>query len=110
MRFASAGGLLNHICQHHGSQQGILFLSRIQRLTTCASLYGYCPSVGLDDCLLPQRIGRTARSIVHQNLLAYKRSLNEGPTETLPYRLNDEGAPAAEVNRLVQLRSLQTLR
>jgi hypothetical protein len=49
-------GLLNHIYQHHGPGEGVRFLSRIQRLTTCVSLYAYNPSVGLDDCLLSSEL------------------------------------------------------
>jgi hypothetical protein len=57
-------GLLNHVYQSHGPQAGLKFLSRIQRLTTCVSLYGCCPSVGLDDCLLGAAQQRAARAIV----------------------------------------------
>ena len=63
-------GILNHIYQQHGSHMQVFFwkhkkklvkdalhfLSIIQRLTTSTSIYSYCSSVGLDDCLLSPSI------------------------------------------------------
>ena len=96
-------GLLNHIYQHHGPRQGIHFLTSIQRLTTSVSLYGYCPSVSLDDCLLPYDVRASARGIIQEKVDRYKECV---PKElSVPYYLNNESSPDAEVGRLVQLRN-----
>ena len=96
-------GLLNHIYQHHGTQEGIHFLTRIQRLTTSVGLYGYCPSVGLDDCLLSHDVRLAARAIMQRKVEQYR---NEAPAALcLPYVLNNETSSNTEVGRLVQLRT-----
>lgn len=97
-------GLLNHIYQHHGPQEGIRFLSRVQRLVTCVSLYGYCPSVGLDDCLLSADVRATARHVIHDKVNRYKEEIATRITKSLPYYLNEETSADAEVAQLVQLR------
>lgn len=81
------------------------FLNRIQRLTTCASLYGYCPSVGLDDCLLPLAVRMTAREIMRTNVDQYKSKIGTQATMSVPYHINNETSPDAGVDRLVQLRT-----
>lgn len=48
-------GLLNHIFQQHGPQATMQFISHVQRLASCASMYGYAPSIGLNDCLFSRK-------------------------------------------------------
>ena len=98
-------GLLNHIYQNHGPSEGTRFLSRIQRLTTSVSLYGYCTSVGLDDCLLPATVRATSRNIISDAVIKYHQGLATRADRPLPYHLNDENLVDVEVARLVQLRS-----
>ena len=50
--------------QHHGPREALRFINRVQRLTTCVSLYGYAPSVGLDDCLLKAKARATRCSVL----------------------------------------------
>ena len=97
-------GLLNHIWQNHGPAEGLAFLSRVQRLTTSASLVGYCPSVGLDHCLLPEAVRTTAREMMAQAVCRYTAGVSAGPSR-LPYRVDDEGSVYHTVGRLVQLRA-----
>ena len=92
------------------------FLSRIQRLTTVVSLHGYCPSVGLDDCLLPRAIRNYAHDIVRQKVEQYQTGIhsetesyaqrdNVGQLHSpLIYCLNNELSQDTEVDHLVQLR------
>jgi hypothetical protein len=108
-------GLLNHVYQSHGPQAGLKFLSRIQRLTTCVSLYGCCPSVGLDDCLLGAAQQRAARAIVADRVERHRCAAAAGVAlggeaaaslcvRRAPYRLDGDDLPEAEINRLVSLR------
>lgn len=102
-------GLLNHVYQAHGPAEGTCFLSRIQRLTTCVSLYGYCPSVGLDDCLLPSSITTAARAMFADHVDRFRCGPAEGPGSggftAAPYRVDGENQADAEVGRLVDLRA-----
>ena len=81
----------------------------VQRLTTCVSLYAYCPSVGLDDCLLTESVRTLARDIVHRDVIAYRESSTQEQLNRLPYYMNDELSVDAEIGRLVQLRSASEL-
>lgn len=58
------GGILLHIYLYHGRLAALAFLDALQRFTTCASIYQYNHSVGLDDCLLPEGVRRSARRIL----------------------------------------------
>lgn len=98
-------GLLNHIYQNHGPQEGLRFVSRIQRLTTCVGLYGYCPSVGLDDCLLPVRVRRNAHSIIATQIERYRERQEVLHAVALPYTVDEETSTETEIDRLVKLRS-----
>lgn len=65
-------------------------------------------SVGLDDCLLPTEVASSARSIVADRVARYRRAAAEaidGAQRRLPYRLDGEDRPEAEISRLVALRS-----
>ena len=120
--------MLNHIYQHHGPRHGLRFLNVVQRLTTSVSLYAYSPSVGLDDCLMPQNVtdlgsvvvlrdpGRGSGPSDHCNecerLLPPRPDDDPGPSarETgirpdlrVPYRLENVSGSDAEVRQLVQL-------
>lgn len=96
-------GLLNHVYQAHGPAEATRFLSHVQRLTTCVSLHGYCPSVGLDDCLLPAAIRSAARSVFAEHVDRFR---TPPPTAwSPPYRVDDENQADAEVGRLVDLRA-----
>lgn len=109
-------GLLNHIFQHHGSSDRSLgrrgiraavreatrFVSRIQRMTTCASLYAYCPSIGLDDCLLPARVRTAARSVLQTHVSGL---VNVPRIERLPYRMENIGSSEETVATIAQMRA-----
>ena len=69
------------------------------------SLYGYCTSVGLDDCLLPATVRSTSRTIISDAVTKYHQAVAARADQPLPYHLNDEHLVDAEVSRLVQLRS-----
>ena len=96
-------GLLNHVYQMHGPAEGTRFLSRIQRLTTSVSLYGYCPSVGLDDCFLPVSITAAARAIFADRVERFRNGGNATDAAFMdaPYRVDGGNQADAEVGRLV---------
>ena len=61
--------------------------------------------MGLDDCLLPHGVRTAARNILKQQVQSYKHASVHEMAKNVPYQMSDEGSGAAEVNRLVQLRS-----
>lgn len=99
-------GLLNHIYQNHGKDAGMFFLSAVQRLTTTTSLYGYCPSVGLDDCLFPTGVRTGAHALMERAVEAHRSTCQTSPAGTaLPYRVDDEDSEDAIISRLTSLRA-----
>lgn len=98
----SRGGLLHHVYLYHGRAAGLAFLDALQRFTTCASLYRYNHSVGLDDCLLPGRVREAAYRIMMERADA---ALLPGPKVALasvPYRMDER---EQVLNRLIAARS-----
>lgn len=53
---------------YHGKSAGLALIDALQRFTTCASLYRYNQSVGLDDCLLPRRVRQTALRLMEESV------------------------------------------
>lgn len=80
-------GLLNHLFQHHGPRVTVAFISHVQRLASCASLYGYAPSIGLDDCLfnvMDRRLLREKAQVRVQGLSQRKAA------PIIPYSMEDK--------------------
>ncbi len=109
---AGGRGLLNHVYQLHGPAEGVRFLSRLQRLTTVVSLHGYCPSVGLDDCLLPPGVAAMVRDIFRARVQRFRRALEVGGEGDaadaafagVPYRVDGGDRAEAKVEQLENMR------
>ena len=102
-------GLLGHIYHHHGPDAGLRFLNAVQRLTTSISMYAYCPSIGLDDCLLRGDIRASARSMIAQSVAATRVTMCAShigalPVVSSPYRVDGDDSTEVETGRLVSVR------
>ena len=99
-----AHGLLGHIYHHHGPAAGLRFIDTMQRLTTSVSMYAYCPSIGLDDCLLRPDVRATARRVlarsVADTILVPPDPCMDVPP---PYRVDGNDSPDVETGRLVSI-------
>jgi len=77
-----------------------------QRLTTSASLYGYCHSVGLDDCYLgdhPSAVARRIVSLSADALMATVAREDASSTERIPPYCLEESEQM--VGRLIGVRA-----
>lgn len=99
------GGLLHHVYLQHGPSAGLSFLDALQRLTTCASLYAYCNSVGLDDCVLRPQACDTARRIIERRvdeMQEHTLQEKQHPRPKLPYRVEER---EQIISKLIGVRS-----
>lgn len=90
-------GLINHLFQHHGPSAARDFISHVQRLAACASLYGYSPSIGLDDCLLTKPIRQQLRERAALRVQSLQLSQL---TPAVPYSMQDK---ESMLTRLISL-------
>ena len=100
-------GLLGHIYHHHGPAAGLRFLDAMQRMTTSVSLYSYCPSVGLDDCLLRMDIRLSTRQVIAQSVADVNATLQATRARSAiapPYQLDGDDTTEMEIGRLVAVR------
>jgi hypothetical protein len=100
-------GLLGHIYHHHGPAAGLRFLDAIQRMTTSISLYSYCPSVGLDDCLLRTDVRLSTRQVIAQSVsdvCATLQAIRARSTISPPYQVDGTDTAEMEIGRLVGVR------
>ena len=99
-------GLLGHIYHHHGPAAGLRFIDAVQRITTSISMYAYCPSIGLDDCLLRPDVRATARRVLAGSIAAtsLEHAHDDGcPDTPPPYRVDGNDSPDVETGRLVSI-------
>lgn len=85
------GGILHHVYLQHGSAAGLVLLDSLQRLTTSASLYAYCVSVGLNDCLLRPGPRDTGCAMITQAVeqLSERVQQEKAGERCLPYRVEE---------------------
>ena len=103
------GGILHRIFLYYGGHKASQFLTNIQKIASYVSMYGYCISIGLNDCVLPPALVAKAQGLMEMHISNLRESEFHDIQRRVSCRAESEALIIGNIFRNKEISSFATL-